>query len=278
VRRPLPPLALAYHGVATVPWREDRWRLFVTPRQIVRDVKRLRGWGYELVTFGALARHVRDGTAAGRAALTFDDGLADNLETLAPLLDRLSAPATTFVVTSWLGGTHADAPAHRMLNAAQVHDLASAGIEIGAHTHGHDDLTTLADAAIEDEWRRSQDVLEDLIGAPVTVGAYPFGRSDQRVRAATARAGLDAVCRTSGAGSWSDLLDLPRQAMGHGSSAIGLRFKRDDRYEALLRAPGATRVRRVSRWTRSALDRWRGPLATEPDPARRPPVPASPPG
>jgi peptidoglycan/xylan/chitin deacetylase (PgdA/CDA1 family) len=248
-----PPLALAYHGVARVPWRADRHRLFVRPQQVVRDLERLRSWGYELVTFGDLATAVRHGAGEGKAALTFDDGLRDNLEHLAPLLAAHRAPATVFVVSGWLGGTHPDTDGAPMLRPADLAALVGAGLEVGAHTATHADLRNLADAQIEAEWQACRHVLEDLTGRPVTIGAYPYGAADERVRRATAAAGIEVACRTMALGSWDDPLDLPRQAMGHGSSVLGLRLKRADRYETLMRAPGARRVRRVSRRLHDAL-------------------------
>ncbi len=52
----------------------------------------------------AVAR-LREGTLPARAAaVTFDDGYADNLELAAPVLERLGLPATLFVATGFLDG------------------------------------------------------------------------------------------------------------------------------------------------------------------------------
>jgi peptidoglycan/xylan/chitin deacetylase (PgdA/CDA1 family) len=247
----LPPLALAYHGVSIVPFAADRFRLFVAPAQVERDIALLRAWGYELVTFAALARRARDGDGTGAAALTFDDGLADNWTALAPILTRHAAPATVFVVTDWLGGVHPDAPGAAILNAAQVRHLHQAGVEIGAHGTTHADLTTLSPAAATADLARSRHVLEALVDAPVASAAYPYGAADAGVRAACRAAGFVAACRTSGQGRWDDPFDLPRQAMGHGASVVGLRLKRRDLYEPLMRVPGVPALRRWSRRTHS---------------------------
>ena len=63
--RRLPPLALAYHGVRAVPLRDDPMRLFCSPAQVAADIRALRAWGYELVTFGELAARSRRGEGAG---------------------------------------------------------------------------------------------------------------------------------------------------------------------------------------------------------------------
>ncbi|MCU1372559.1 MAG: hypothetical protein JWO77_3753 [Ilumatobacteraceae bacterium] len=244
-------LALAYHGVSMVPFDEDRHRLFTPPVALDRQIRQLQRWGYELVTFRDLACRVASAgspAAAGRiAALTFDDGFADNRHELLPVLAAHGVPATVFVVGGWIGGLHPDAPGTPILNADDVVALRQAGVEIGGHAMGHVDLRGVGAAELAADLAACRTLLSDLIGGPVTSFAYPFGDADDRVRAAVAAAGFTAACRTSGQGSWSDPFDLPRQAMGNGSSLLGLRLKRADQYEAVLRWPGAARLRRVSR-------------------------------
>lgn len=239
-----PPLALAYHGVADVALRDDPHGLFVRPRDLRRQLAALRGWGYELVTFGELARRVAEGRGAGAAALSFDDGLVDNLTTLAPLLAAEGATATVFAVSGWLGAPYPYLPRTRLMDADELRELAALGIEIGAHTASHPDLSTLTDAAAEDELRRGRDELEEVLGAPVDVVAYPFGSASAPVRAAAARAGFCAGCRTSANGAWDQPLNLPRQDMDNPATLLGLRLKRDDRYEPLMTARPARALRR----------------------------------
>jgi peptidoglycan/xylan/chitin deacetylase (PgdA/CDA1 family) len=227
-------LVLAYHGVAKVRVRDDPSLLFVAPDDFVRQVRRLRRWGYELLPFSAFAARLRAGDADGCASLTFDDGFLDNLETLAPLLEAENAPATVFVPTGWLGQTHPHAPQTRVMTADEVRALHSRGVEIGAHTHDHPDLTALEAGALREELQRGKRELEELLGEPVTTLAYPFGRANDDTREAARAAGFAAACRTCGEGNWSDPLDLPRQDMTNASTMLGLRLKRDEHYEALV--------------------------------------------
>lgn len=241
------PLALAYHGVADVPLRKDPAGLFVRPRDLVRHVKRLRSWGYRLVTLGQLAERVSAGEGEGHAALTFDDGLVDNLETLLPLLRRLEAPATVFVVSGWLGQPYPWGPWTRLLTVDELRALAAGGIEIGAHSSSHADLSALSYADARSELETSKRTLEDVLDRPVDVAAYPFGRAGPDAIRACRDAGFRAACRVSGQGSWSDSHDLPRQDMDNRCTMIGLRLKRDERYEALLRFRAVHAVRVLRR-------------------------------
>lgn len=249
----LPPLALVYHGVADVPLRVDRHRLFVRPDDLRRQLDRLRTWGYRLVTFGELARRVANGEAAGHASLTFDDGLADNLDALVPLLEGEGAPATVFVVTGWLGQEHPAAPWARIVTADEVRALDAAGLEIGAHSVTHPDLSVLSyDGALR-ELEESKSTLAAMLGRPVEVAAYPYGRATAETIRACRDAGFSAACRISGQGSWNEPLNLPRQDMDNRCTMIGFRLKRDDRYEPLMRRRAARLARSVRRRLRATV-------------------------
>jgi peptidoglycan/xylan/chitin deacetylase (PgdA/CDA1 family) len=238
----LPPLALAYHGVGVVPLRDDPHRLFCAPAQVDADDRTLLGWGYELVTFGELAARAARGEGGGAAALTFDDGIAGAVP---------DVPLTVFAVTGWLGGRHPDPPGAAVLTPDELRALHARGVEVGAHTVTHPDLTALAPDAAMAELAGGRAALEGLLQAPVTSAAYPYGAADGSVRAAARRAGFLAACRTAGDGSWRDPFDLPRQAMGPGGTRLGLRLKRAGVHEPLMRLPLGRRARRVSRRLRT---------------------------
>ena len=248
-----PPLILAYHGVGKVPLRDDPHGLFVRPRELRRQIATLRRWGYELLTCGAMAEHVAAGEGAGHAALTFDDGFADNLHELLPILQEVRAPATVFAVSGWLGRPHPVAPFQRLLTGAELAELHAAGVEIGGHTATHPDLTALGPEAAREELARGRRELEELIGAPVTVVAYPFGRATAETRHCARAAGFTAAVRTSAQGSWSDPFDLPRQDIENAGTRLGFRLKRDDRYEPLMRTRPGRVARRVLRRAREVV-------------------------
>ncbi len=248
-----PPLALVYHGVADVPLSRDRDRLFVRAEDLRRQVARLREWGYRLVSFGDLASEVEHSGGAGHAALTFDDGLVDNLEVLAPLLRQLDATATVFVTSGWLGKAHPAAPWTRIVTADELRALHGAGIEIGGHSVTHADLSTLSYEGALEELAKGKQELEQVLGEPVEVAAYPFGRANPETVRACRDAGFRAACAATARGSWDDPHFLPRQDMDNGCTLLGLRLKRDDRYERLMRFRPARAARRVSRRVVTAL-------------------------
>jgi peptidoglycan/xylan/chitin deacetylase (PgdA/CDA1 family) len=247
VTRRLPPLALAFHGVAEVPFAQDPGGLFVRPELLVRHIGKLRSWGYRLVTFGELAAAVSRGQGTALAALTFDDGFADNAETLAPLLEREGVPATVFVVAGWLGRRHPSAPWARIMTVDELRRVRAANVEIGAHSVTHADLGSLAYPEARAELEGSKRMLEQVLGEPVDVAAYPFGSATEETLRACRDAGFRAACRIAGEGSWTDPWSLPRQSVLNGSTLLSLRLKRGNHYERVMHLPPARVWRRLVR-------------------------------
>jgi len=90
-----------YHRVADPPW--DPWGLALPPARFREQIVALKKHR-TLVSMDELA----DGLAAGSlppkaAALTFDDGYADNAVVAKPILEELAAPATFFLTTGFVG-------------------------------------------------------------------------------------------------------------------------------------------------------------------------------
>ncbi|HEX2040658.1 MAG TPA: polysaccharide deacetylase family protein [Acidimicrobiales bacterium] len=247
-----PPLALAYHGVARVPLRDDRHGLFTDPRALRSHIGRLRAWGYRLVTFGELAAEAAAGRGAGLAALTFDDGLADNLHELVPVLREEQAPATVFVIAGLLGEPHPDYGGARLLDPSELRELARA-VEIGSHSVHHLDLTSVSVDVARRELAESRRCLGEITGAPVDVLSYPFGCVNEAVMEAAREAGYRAAAGVSGQGAWDEPMYLPRQDMTNGGTMLSLRLKRDNRYEPLMRFRVVRLARAMRRRIAAAL-------------------------
>ena len=132
------------------------------------------------------------------SVLTFDDGFAALHTHVLPVLQRYGLPATVFLVAETLteGGRPVDwvdtPPPWPLatLTRDQVLDMRAAGVRFESHSYAHRDLTTLGREACETDLRASRDVLEEVLGEPVRLLAYPRGRHDETVRAAAAGAGF----------------------------------------------------------------------------------------
>jgi hypothetical protein len=69
----------------------------------------------------------------------------------------------------------------KTLAEANLLDLSRAGYEIGAHTVSHISLTKLGPAKIRYELHAGKQMLEQILGAPVSMFCYPNGRYDSEV-------------------------------------------------------------------------------------------------
>jgi peptidoglycan/xylan/chitin deacetylase (PgdA/CDA1 family) len=214
---------LMYHRINVVSAdtpRESRG-LTVHPHDFARQMGWLHGHGFTSIT----QRDLWDALLCGRRLprrpilITFDDGYRDVFFHASPVLRRLGFRATAYVVS---GRISAGDPS--FLTWPLLRALERRGIEIGSHTVAHHDLTSLPDAALLDDLRRSRRTLERRLGHPVPWLAYPFGRNDARVRRQARRAGyLLAVTTQPGAlASAREPLALPRLRVLDTTGVTGL--------------------------------------------------------
>jgi peptidoglycan/xylan/chitin deacetylase (PgdA/CDA1 family) len=127
--------------------------------------------------------------APGSLALTFDDGYDNFLEFGYPVLAKYGLPATLFVISGCCGRRAArpwsqSSMTHppRLMGLSELRTLAGSGIEIGAHTVHHLDLTALPDERAGREIRESRISLEDALGRAVEAFAYPYGSCTPAIR------------------------------------------------------------------------------------------------
>lgn len=169
---------LTYHSLD-----ESGSVISVRPEVFARQLAALAGAGVKVVPLTELR------AAPGPAvALTFDDGF-ENIARAAPVLARHRFPATVFLVTDYCGkqndwpGQWAGAPRLPLMAWSRIRELSAAGIEFGAHTATHPDLTRLDVSQAREEMLSSKRCIEDATGRPVRSFAYPYGAMSAATRA-----------------------------------------------------------------------------------------------
>lgn len=115
----------------------------------------------------------------------------------------------------------------RRMTADELRVIARAGIAVGAHTVHHPHLTRLSPEAQLREIAESRATLERVVGAPVSLFAYPFGAFDEVSVDAARQAGVSCAftCEARPVMSGDTPLRLPR---------IDLRETRLDRFTSHL--------------------------------------------
>jgi peptidoglycan/xylan/chitin deacetylase (PgdA/CDA1 family) len=167
----------------------------VSAAQFERHMEGLARSGFRTLSLGDAARSLSSGGSLPERAvvITFDDGYRNVYTHAFPVLARHGFTATVFLVSDFVDrpGLHAPpelhAPRLPFLTSSEIHEMLRHGIEMGAHTVSHADLSAVPlDDAVR-EVVDSKQRLEDLVGRAITTFAYPFGRYTPDVRDAVSR-------------------------------------------------------------------------------------------
>jgi peptidoglycan/xylan/chitin deacetylase (PgdA/CDA1 family) len=193
--------------------------LTVEPDVFAGEIAALDRAGYHSITVAQLFHALFDGAPLPPkpVLLSFDDGYVDDVTQILPVLHAHHMTGAFYIIT---GRFHEPG----FLTRAQVRELDAAGMDIGAHTRDHVDLPGLGAAQLTDEIAGSRHDLERLLGHPVASFAYPAGRFDATVVAATRAAGFAlAVTTQPGASESSQApLTMPRVRVGRATTPQGL--------------------------------------------------------
>jgi peptidoglycan/xylan/chitin deacetylase (PgdA/CDA1 family) len=109
-----------------------------------------------------------------RLRVTFDDGNASDAAVALPVLERLGVHASFFVLAGRIGRPGS-------LGAADVRQLAAAGMTVGCHGLLHRSWRALDSAGLREELVEARDAIAEAAGTPVDQASCPFGAYDRRV-------------------------------------------------------------------------------------------------
>ncbi len=214
------PLVLCYHAVSDT-WHHE---LSVPADVMEKQLRLLLRLGYRPVSAAEAV------TGSGKLLhVTFDDAFA-SVWNAVPVLERTGVRATVFACTGYAddgrplqipeleGELRARPDELRTMTWDELRALAGHGIEVSSHTVSHPHLPALSDAELADELRSSRQRLEEELGRPCTLLAYPYGECDERVRAAAGAAGYEAAFGLPGDATGRDRFEIFRTGVWNGES------------------------------------------------------------
>ena len=229
---------LMYHQIDIPPVRGTPLRgLVVHPKDFHNQMRWLKWTGYQGLSMRDLEPYLQ-GKKQGRVfGITLDDGYKNNFDNALPILTKHGFTATCYGVSSQIGGTNvwdAGLVAPKPLMGVQEWSgWLKSGMEIGAHTRTHADLTTLSDDAAMEEISGCKTDFEREMDCEVRHFCYPFGRFGSKqtdmvrktgyVTATTTRRGRTQANHNS--------MELPRVMVARATYLLQLFLKMGTSYE-----------------------------------------------
>ena len=187
---------LMYHYIRVNPVASDRlgFNLSVTPYDFNAQLDWLAANGFHPVDFNDLRAYWDHDVPlpSKPIVLTFDDGYADMYTTAYPILRAHNFKGVAYIVSGFVGSK-------QNVSVDQVKEMDANGIQIGAHTFSHADLTKVGDAELHRQLFDSKASLEAWVGHPVVDFCYPAGQFNAKVADMVRQAGyLDATTTQPG--------------------------------------------------------------------------------
>jgi len=223
-------IILSYHEVDPTPTRG--WA--VTREDFADQMRYLAKSGYNVIPISSLTDYLsgrRTSLPPSAIVITSDDGWVCNYTEMFPLLKRLNFPWSLYIYPQIVGqGSHA-------VTWKQIQELDAEGVDIESHTMSHAHLTRKShpemsdaqyDAFLKDELEDSRNALENHLGHPVHIIAYPYGEYDNLVTAAARKAGY-----TAGLVTWARRNDRQTDPMKLGRVKVESTTSLDDFRTAL---------------------------------------------
>ncbi len=219
---------LMYHQIDVSPPRGTPLRgLTVTPEKFARQMGFLKLMGYRGICMTELEPYLRGQITGKVVGITFDDGYRNNLEHALPILCKHGFTATCYAVSNPHRGRNAwdellGVPQKPLLSHADMREWVKFGMELGAHTRHHADLTTLSNEQAQDEVTGCKIELQDIIGRDVRHFCYPYGRYGAQHVDLVKESGYTTATTTQRGRVviGDDMLELPRVLIAHSTHLL----------------------------------------------------------
>jgi len=174
-------------------------RMHIDRETFRQHLRYLEMTGYNVIPLRHLYEYVsgkRASIPSNAVVITIDDGWRSTYTEAFPELQKRKFPFTVFIYPNIIGKTA------NALTWEQVREMSDAGVDIQSHSLTHPFLTKRKHRSKSEKdysewlWRelaQSRKILEKETGRKVQFLAYPYGDYDDRVAAASAKAGYAAA-------------------------------------------------------------------------------------
>lgn len=267
-------IVLMYHGVAPKP--SDAGTL--PADKLERQLELMKRNNFHWITMDQYRNFILYGAAVPDNAvlLTFDDGYESLYQYAYPLLRKYGAPAASFLITDTIGNPkHPGLP---KLTWEQVAEMRKGGISFYSHTNdthyyaptdssgkhlipalkgriylkdkGRRETEKEYEARIRADLARANEVLEQKLGEPNHVLAFPYGAFSKPVLSISKELGIDITFTVK------EGLDKPGDRNGFRLNAGGTANNPDLQLALMKQAPkriGNAHFDRAPEWKQQAL-------------------------
>lgn len=175
----MPPIAMLHYVSDGIDASLKEW--CIKKSSFVRLLDTIQNAGITTTHFKELAENKTGRRPAKKVILTFDDCAKLLFDFAIPELLKRNMKAAFYIPTADIGGSNSwdvkkGAATLPLMDAADLQQLAGAGMEIGSHSHHHIELQNVRSARqLKQEVTVSKQLLESILGQPVYSFAYPYG-------------------------------------------------------------------------------------------------------
>jgi peptidoglycan/xylan/chitin deacetylase (PgdA/CDA1 family) len=208
---------LMYHSIELMPKSTTMRSLHVTPRRFKFQMWLLKILGYQGLSMKMLKPYL-DGEKHGKVVgITFDDGYKNNLLNAAPILKKFGFSATCYIVSNNIGKSNIwdlekKITQRPLMTKNEIFEWINLGMDIGAHSMTHIDLTSISNSDTLKEVRSCKLDLEEMFQLRISDFCYPYGKFNDSVHSIVKSAGYQSATTMirGRANSGSEKLLLPR--------------------------------------------------------------------
>jgi peptidoglycan/xylan/chitin deacetylase (PgdA/CDA1 family) len=149
-----------------------------SPAVFARQIGFLKENGYQVIGLEELPAVFSGHPNRGKkyVVITFDDGLLDFCVTANPILKKHAFSATVYLPAGLMGEKLAG---QDVMCWKDARAMTAEGITFGSHSLTHPKLIELKLSALENEIRKSKDIIEVELGQEVNTFSYPYAFPEQ---------------------------------------------------------------------------------------------------